>query len=96
MEWQIVGLILAFFCGLAGGCSSYLIIHWAHIRFQRQLEYRVEDLEGRVIREVKIRASEASRKTGSIEKDLLEKINEEKKPEELTLDSWRKKGFVRR
>lgn len=93
MEWQLAGLVLAFFCGLAGGCSSYLIIHWSHIRFQRQLEYRVEDLEGRVIREVKIRASEASRKTGSIEKKLLEEINEQKPVEQLTLESWRKKGF---
>ena len=96
MEWPFFAVILAFFCGLAGGCSSYLIIHWGHIRFQRQLEYRVEDLEGRVIREVKIRASEASRKTGSIEKDLLAKINEEKPEEQLTLANWKQKGYLRK
>jgi len=41
--------------GVAGLCVAVLA-KWAQTRYLVELEYRIDDLEGRVTREVKIRA----------------------------------------
>lgn len=88
-------ILVAILSGFLAGGLVYLAIHWGHVRFFRMLEYRLEDLETRVIREVKIRASEASRKGTKIEQQLLEDIKQAPPPEELSMKTWREKGFKR-
>lgn len=95
MGFDFVALFLAFVCGIAGGGLSYLVFHWGHIRFQLGLDYRLSDLEGRVSREVKIRAAEAHQKKVNIDKELLEVIKEAKPQQELTMQSWRDNAFKR-
>jgi len=93
--WAFYALFLPFVFGIVGGLASYLLIHWSHIRFQRQLEYRIEDLEGRVVREVKIRAATEHVRKKNVDADLLERVNLEKKEPEVDMRSWIKKGYQR-
>jgi len=94
--WSFYALLLPFVSGIVGGLVSYLLIHWSHIRFQRQLEYRIEDLEGRVVREVKIRAGQEHVRKKNVDADLLERINLEKKEPEVSMSNWIQKGYQRK
>jgi hypothetical protein len=61
VESAIFVLIVSIFCSaVAGGVAAWLFT-WGLWRSYLDLQYRVEDLEGRVVREVKIRAGEKSR-----------------------------------
>lgn len=95
MESTFYAVFLGFLGGIVGGGCFYLVVHWGHIRFQLGLEYRLSDLEGRVSREVKIRAAETHSKKKSIEETLLEKISNEAPEPELNMKSWIKDGFKR-
>jgi len=88
-------IFLGFFSGIAGGCLVYVLFHWGHTRFQLGLDYRLSDLEGRVSREVKIRAGTDTQSKKKFEQDLLEKIQTVPAEPEITLKSWRDKAFVK-
>lgn len=93
MTWGFFDVFLAIFCGILGGLSSYLLTNWVHLRVSLGLDYRLSDLEARVNREVKVRASEASRSNKHFERDLLEKMQMEKPAPQLSLQSWREAKF---
>lgn len=95
MESTFFAGLLAFLAGIVGGGCLYLVVHWGHTRFQLGLEYRLSDLEGRVSREVKIRAADTHTKKKSIEETLLEKISNEPVEPPLNLKSWVQQGFKR-
>ena len=54
--WVMTAVFLPAFCGGVGGLCLAMIAKWGQTRFLVELEYRLDDLEGRVTREVKIRA----------------------------------------
>lgn len=95
MESIFSALLLALFCGFAGGVLAYVAIHWGHIRFQLGLDYRLSDLEGRVAREVKVRAANEHLAKKNTDKDLLEQIKNAPPKEELTMKNWRERAFTR-
>lgn len=88
-------VLLPFCSGLVAGGLVYLAIHWGHIKFQLGLDYRLSDLEGRVSREVKIRAADTHRDKKTIDQDLLEQIRASKEEAPDNLASWTKKAFGR-
>jgi hypothetical protein len=91
--WTFSGILLHIFCGILGGACSYLLLNWVHLRVLLGIDYRVSDLEGRVNREVKIRASEASRTSRNWEKELIDKMAETPEKPKLTLENWRQNKF---
>lgn len=88
METVFYAVIVPFLCGISGVALSLLLFRWDSRRFQLDLDYRLSDLEGRVNREVKIRANEASRKDRSIEKELLAQIESQTPKPKMDLQSW--------
>ena len=95
MESWLFAIFLGGLCGFLGGLCCYLVFHWGHLRFQLALEYRLNDLEGRVNRETKIRASEASKKSRNADAELLEQIKDQPVKQPFNLDTWRQKAFSR-
>ena len=94
-NWQLFGILLQIVCGIVGGFFSFLLLNWGLARVCLDLRYRLTDLEGKVLREVKIRASEMSRSGKNVERELLKEIaeqNQNQKPA-LTLESWRASKF---
>jgi hypothetical protein len=91
--WTFLGVFLQIFCGIVGGVCSYLLLNWVHLRVLLGVDYRLSDLEGRVTREVKIRASDASRNSRNWEKELLDKIQVSPEKTPLTLENWRQNKF---
>ena len=94
--WQITALLLQIICSFAGGVVAYVLLNWAMTRFQLGLEYRLSDLEGRVNREVKIRASEASRGKKGTDQELLDQIKAETVPQGSgmpTLFDWTRSKY---
>lgn len=92
-SWLFFDVFLPSFCGIVAAASLYLLLNWVHARVLVSLNYRLEDLEGRVLREVKIRASEKSREGKNWDKDLLDKLQTEKPEPPLTMESWRNKKY---
>lgn len=88
METVFYAVLVPFFCGISGTALALMFFRWDSRRFQLDLDYRLSDLEGRVNREVKIRANEASRKDRSIEKELLSQIEQTKSTPKMDLQSW--------
>lgn len=95
MDSIFSALILAIVCGFVGGILAYIGIHWGHVRFQLGLDYRLSDLEGRLQREVKIRAANENQKKITTDRDLLEAIKNAPKKEELTMENWRQRAFTK-
>lgn len=95
MDSDLIVFFMAILCGFMGGVLSYIAIHWGHIRFQLGLDYRLSDLEGRLAREVKIRASTDTQKKASTDRDLLEAIKNAPQKEELTMANWRTRAFTK-
>ncbi len=62
MPQTVVALLLILSGFLAGVVGAFLT-KWTLVRFLMELEYRLSDVEGRVSREVKIRANQESQKT---------------------------------
>lgn len=81
---------------MIGGLCSYLVINWAYRRIQLDHEYRLSDLEGRVNREVKIRAQQASVKSRTMEETFLAEMKAlpqvEQKPRGLWLKKYMTEG----
>lgn len=55
-----LAVFLVVACGLGAGALGGALTYWALLRLLRMLEYRLSDVEERVVREVKIRAAEKS------------------------------------
>lgn len=78
-----------FLVALLGGAAGFVAAHvaiWALKRRTLGLEYAVADLENQVLREIKKRAAEESRKGKKTEDDLLARIAE--KPPEPQKPWW--------
>lgn len=91
-------IFLSFTVGLgAGYLGGYL--RWSALRaLALGLECRVEELEGRMTREVKIRATEKHRDKKEIDAEIIAmaaKAKDQGAGNTLTLDDWRKKAFTR-
>lgn len=93
--YPFVDFILVFLCGFLGSGLGYLFFYWSHLRHSLGLEYRLSDLEGRVTREVKIRAAESHQKRKNADLDLLEQIKEQPAKPELNLSSWIQNAYKR-
>lgn len=93
-DW-LTAVFVAFICGNLGGIAAYIVLNWTQTRVMLGLEYRLSDLEGRVSREVKIRAMTEHKGKQKIEEELLQKIGEQAETPKLTLSSWTKKAFNR-
>lgn len=52
--------IVVVLCSFLGGALTHWVFRWGHARDIAELQYRVEDLEGRVLRETRIRAADKS------------------------------------
>lgn len=91
--WGFFAVLLQMVCGFIGGLCSYLLLNWVHTRVLLGLEYRLSDVEGRLTREVKIRASEMSRKAKNLEADALEELQRENVSPKLTLQNWTNQKF---
>lgn len=91
----IYAFFLPFVWGVVGGGLAYVAVHWGHLRFQLGLDYRLSDLEGRVSREVKIRAADTHQNKKAADTDLLDQIKASKTEQPMTLDVWTKKAFNR-
>lgn len=75
-------LLVVVLGAVAGLCAAELAI-WALKRRTLGLEYAVADLENQVLREIKKRAGEESRKSKKTEDDLLSRIAEQPKPDNV-------------
>jgi len=71
-SWVLTALILPSVCGGLAGLCLALVTKWGQTRFIVELEYRLDDLEGRVTREVKIRAGAKGTEARNKADDLVE------------------------
>lgn len=86
--WMIVGSVLFF---LAAFLTAYLGAVAAQMSLRRlvtSLEYAVADLESRVLREVKLRASAAGVKAKKQDEELLEQLAQQ--PQKSSDPWWMK------
>lgn len=88
-----------FFAVIAGFAAGYLGAVAKNMALARDVtdhSYRLEDLEGKLIRETKIRAQERSMKTRDLDKEIIALAqSSDAKPASPSLDEWRKKAFLR-
>lgn len=92
--FTLYAIFLAFLSGFLGGWLAVFVFRWDLRRVSLGLEYRLTDLEGRVNREVKLRAAEASHKSRTSDRDLLEQIEAAKKtPAAPSLQEWTASRF---
>jgi hypothetical protein len=95
-------IFLVFFGSFVGGiCGSY-IFSWDTRRLLASLQYSVEDLEGRVVREVKIRAGTKARQAEKEDENLAmwaaDELRREGPKESATvppLSEWYKKKMAK-
>ena len=95
ISWDLTA-ILILFCGcvVVSGIVATLV-KWALIRFTVELEYRVDSLEDRIAREVKVRGQERSVESRKSKGELLEWAEGQKEgagaepAKNSPLDQWR-------
>lgn len=92
-SFNIFVALLQIVCSIGAAVCSYLLLNWVQVRLLLQLDARLSEVEGRVNREIKIRASDASRQSKNWEKELIQRAAEETKPQESSLDLWRRQKF---
>jgi len=88
-------IVLGFFSGAAGGVCLFLIMSWTYKRMVLDHEYRLSDVEGRVNREVKIRAQTMAVKSRNVESDLLSQIKMNQMEEKPSIRNFRMRAFSR-
>lgn len=66
-----IAVFVALFCGFVGAGLFHAVFNWGLYRMALTFDYRLTDLEGRVTRETKIRASAASKSKKEKEEELL-------------------------
>jgi len=93
-------LLLVLACFVAGWCGGALKL-WALRRTTLDLDYRLSDLEGRVVREVKIRAGAKGQEAKQSDQDLkqwaIEAVGTSPQPTGPTLKplhEWRRDKMV--
>lgn len=88
-------LLLCCFCAAWLGAAGKMR---ALTRRTLDLEYRLEDLEGRVIREVKIRAGEAGRKQKDADQALIDFATNNQpatvQPAQESFADWRRRKMI--
>lgn len=95
--WAFSALLLPFFCGLVGGLCAATVHKWSQTRFLVELEYRLDDIEGRVSREVKIRAGAKGTEARLKADDLVTWAQENAAPANLgqqNFKDWRLSKMV--
>lgn len=84
---------------LAGGLSGFITsrIFFADIkRILIDLEYRLDDIDGRVSREVKKRAEWMSKSSKEIDREVLAAASQGNSLGGVDLDKWRQQMFLRK
>lgn len=71
-------ILLVISCSFVAAVCATLLVHWTLVRLLRELEYRQTDLEGRLLREVKVRAGTVSREKRDTEEKLEQWAQEQK------------------
>lgn len=86
----------------AGGVASWLVTRLYLTDLRRislDLEYRLEDLEGRMTREVKKRAEMMSKSGKEVDREIIEMAKNQSPSGNslggVNLEEWRKKAFFR-
>lgn len=99
-SWDLTAIIILFVgCVLVSAIVATLV-KWALIRFTVELEYRVDSLEDRIAREVKVRGQERSVESRKSKSELLEWAEGEKggvggeAAKTSGLDQWRADKMV--
>lgn len=95
--WVLTAIILPSVCGALAGACLALLSKWGQTRFLVELEYRITDLEGRVNREVKIRAGAKGVEAKNKADDLVEWAKEQAVPEKAVSSNfmdWRRAKMV--
>ena len=90
--WLFFVGFLQIVCTIVVALCSYLALNWGHIKVLLGLDARLSEVEGRVNREIKIRASEASRVNKNWTQEALNQLQEKKTPE-LDLAAWRNSKY---
>lgn len=68
----IFAILVPIICGALAGLCAAVLHKWTQTRFLVELEYRLDDIEGRVNREVKIRAGAKGTEARKQTDDLVE------------------------
>lgn len=92
-NWVFFSILLPIVCSMAVTVCLFLLLNWSVLRVYLGMEYRLSDLEGKVIRETKIRASDMSRSSKNLDRELLERISQENQKPKMTLENWRQSKF---
>lgn len=96
-ELLFLCVFLAVLAGLLAGYLGAVAKNLALSRDVTDHSYRLEDLEGKLIRETKIRAQQQSLKAKDLDREIMSLAgNGESKPDSLSLSDWRNKGFLRK
>lgn len=69
--WIIAPYVVLVLCCFVAAWSGAALKTWHLRRVYLELEYRLADLEGRVTREVKIRAGAEARKNRAVDEEIL-------------------------
>ena len=99
-SWDLTAILVLFVGCVLTSASVAILVKWALIRFAVELEYRVDSLEDRISREVKVRAQERSVESRKSKDDLVAWAQEAKeeptkvKPQFSALDQWRHNKMV--
>lgn len=89
-------IFLAVLLGLVGGYLGSTAKYLALSRDVTDHSYRLEDLEGKIIRETKIRAQSQSVKSKDLDREIMAMANSgQKSPDAPDLQTWRNKAFLR-
>ncbi len=67
-NYLLIGLLIV--CCFAAGWIGGYLKSWGLVRVSVDLDYRLTDLEGRVNREVKIRAGQETQRKRNVDQDL--------------------------
>lgn len=96
--WSVFyAIILPSLLGLFAGLCVALVVKWTLIKFVTELEYRLTDCEGRVNREVKIRAGEKGSAAKNKSDELVDWAKDravEGQPGQLNFNDWRKSKMI--
>lgn len=71
-QWVLFAIIVPSLSGGVAGLCLAVLAKWAQTRYLVELEYRLDDLESRVTREVKIRAGAKGTEARNKADDLIE------------------------
>lgn len=98
MEWSLSAVLLPIIFGIVGGIFANILQRWTLHRITLDLDYRLSDLEGRVNREVKIRAGSEVAVRKKAEQMILDAAKEQapQNNPSANLSSWISKQYQRK